>query len=121
LKPGARFVLDFLNRTPTLANLVEHSRRKAGSALVEEHRRYDKKSRRIVKTVRFMQAPLSGEMKKHEPDEEALSESVRAYSPAELKRLIVRAGLQPVAVYGDLKGAEFNEAESERCVWVCEK
>lgn len=107
LKPGGRLVLDFFNRTRVLAALVPRSERKHNGQTIVEERRYNARSKRIVKTIRFS-------------NREVLKESVRAYSATELKRLLIHAGLIPLNVYGDLNGAPYNAKTSARCVWVSE-
>lgn len=107
LKPRGRLVFDFFNAARVLATLVPRSEGMRDGHRIVEHRRYDRKSRRIVKTIQCN----SGERYR---------ESVRAYSAAELKRLLQRSGLKPLKLYGDLNGSKFNAQNSPRCVWVCE-
>jgi len=111
LRPGGRFVFDFFNSKQTLRSLVARSRREipGAQALIEE-RRYDSRSRRLIKHVTF-----EGEKQPHR------TESVRAYSSMELRVLFRRAGFRILARHGDLRGAEFNLNKSLRCVFIAEK
>jgi SAM-dependent methyltransferase len=112
LKPRRLFVLDFLNLASTLAGLVAHSERTVKGARFIEERRYDATSRRLLKTVR----PASAGAQGHE-----VSESVRAYAPAELEALFRRTGFTVVERFGDLHGAPLDEQASPRCVLVGRK
>ncbi len=116
LKPGGRFVFDFFNREHVLANLVARSEAQANGCGIVETRRYDMRSKRIVKTIRISEigAKANGAA-------EILQESIRAYGAGELKAMLICAGFVPLSVHGDLSGGAFNAHESARCVWVCEK
>lgn len=116
LKPGGRFVMDFLNRDAVIARLVKRSESEVNGSRIVETRRYDARSKRIVKTIRIFKPDGSGDVR----GEEMLRESIRAYGPDELKAMLIQAGLTPLSLHGDLKGIAFG-AESQRCVWVCEK
>ena len=114
LKPGGRFVIDFFNRDWVLANLVTRSESNVNGERIVATRRYDKRSKRILKTIRISRGDSANEV-------ETLTESVRAYGAEELKKMLLRAGLRPLRLYGDLSGGAFDSNESSRCVWVCEK
>ena len=107
LTPGGRFVMDFMNSTHTREHLVARNERIYKGVMVIEQRRYDARSRRIIKTV------SSGD--------ETLTESIRAYTPAELSRLLHQAGLNVLSRHGNLCGDSFNEKRSLRCVLVCQR
>ncbi|HLX62126.1 MAG TPA: class I SAM-dependent methyltransferase [Planctomycetota bacterium] len=121
LKPGGRLVLDFFNRAHVLATLVRRSESVEPGRTIVMERRYDAKARRLVKTIRVADGCAEKKGRQECRPAVVLRESVRAYSFAELKRLLVRAGLSPVGLYGDLNGAEFDPETSPRCVWVAEK
>jgi len=111
LKPGATFVMDYLNLKPTLNGLVAESEKCIGTLRLREQRRYDSRSKRIIKRVEALNV-------KGGP---IIRESVRAYSPAELKAMFKRASLNVSALYGDLNGSPFDAAKSPRCVLVAKK
>lgn len=109
LKPGAFFLLDYFNIKRVLKDLVPYSEKQVGSLLLRERRRYHAGSKRLMKTIR-----VAG-------TRDTLRESVRAYTPAELKRMFAKAGLKVVRLYGDLSGAEFDAKTSMRCVVLAQK
>jgi ubiquinone/menaquinone biosynthesis C-methylase UbiE len=111
LKPGAPFVMDYFNLMPTLANLVAESRRKIGTTDIVERRCFVKDTRRLTKVVEARDGECC----------ELLCESVRAYSPRELKTLFKRAGLRVISLFGDLAGSKFDERRSPRCVVFARK
>lgn len=111
LKPGAPFVMDYLNLRATLAALTSASEKTIGTMHLIERRRFDVRRRRLVKTIRTVEGRST----------RLLRESVRAYTPRELAALFSRAGLDVVARYGDLSGARFLPATSPRCVLVARK
>lgn len=119
LRPGARFLLDFFNLRSTLADLVPESKRKVSGETVVETRRYDAAARRLLKEIRI-EAPKAAKGKTRRPPK-VMTESVRAYSPAELEALLLGAGLEIAGRYGTLEGAPFDEAASPRCVLVGRK
>lgn len=121
LKPGGRFVFDFFNREHVLANLVPRSESQANGRRIVETRRYDARSKRIVKTIRISDISRKAAKTQRNGEDEVLQESIRAYSAIELKDMLIRAGLTPLSVHGDLCGGAFSAKESARCVWVCEK
>lgn len=119
LRPGARFLLDFFNLRTTLADLVPESKRKINGETIVETRRHDPAKRRLRKEIRI-EASKGTKGKAKQPPR-VLTESVRAYSPAELEALLLGAGMQIAGRYGTLEGAPFDEAASPRCVLVGRK
>lgn len=109
LKPGARFVLDYLNLRATLSALAASSERIVSGKRVLERRRFDPARRRLIKVIRI------------EGQGRALRESVRAYTPRELAALLRLAGFKVEGRYGDLSGARFNTRLSPRCVLVARR
>lgn len=113
LRPGGRFVIDFLNLPRTLANLQPHNERTSGNDRIVEHRRYDAIRRRLVKDVTVYKN--DGAVRKR------LVESVRAFAPDELIALLEQSGLRVLERCGDLAGAVFSGTDSPRCVLVAER
>ncbi|MCY3020218.1 MAG: methyltransferase domain-containing protein [Planctomycetota bacterium] len=111
LKPGAPFVMDYLNLKPTLAALVPCSERVGSGMRVLECRHFDARRRRLVKTICIARRGRTA----------VLCESVRAYTPRELVAMFRRAGFSIAALYGSLCGAPFNAARSPRCVVAARK
>jgi ubiquinone/menaquinone biosynthesis C-methylase UbiE len=114
LKPGGRFVIDFFNRDWVLANLVPRSESSVNGVRSVVTRRYDRRSKRILKTIRISGSGAASE-------DETLTESVRAYGSGELSTMLIQAGMRPLRLYGDLSGGAFDADASSRCVWVCER
>jgi ubiquinone/menaquinone biosynthesis C-methylase UbiE len=112
LKHGGVLVLDFFNLRPTLKELAPRTVRHMGAAQVVEERRYNRRRKRLEKRIRI-EEPGRATRK--------LRESVRAYTPGELERLIQHAGLTVLQRYGNLRGAPFHAAHSPRCVLVARK
>jgi SAM-dependent methyltransferase len=106
LKPGAPFLMDYLNVELTLANLVRHSIRECGEACVDERRSYDPRRKRLNKISRWT---CEGETC-------IRRESVRAYKRAELHEMLRHAGLMPIKDFGDLSGAAFKAKKTPRLV-----
>jgi ubiquinone/menaquinone biosynthesis C-methylase UbiE len=111
MKPGGRFVMDYLNLKHTLSNLAADSERRVGAAVLREKRVFDKRTRRFKKSIEVRDGGKR----------EVLRESVRAYTPRELKNLFKRAGLIIEAMFGDLEGAAFDETKSPRCIVLARK
>ncbi|HEY3324558.1 MAG TPA: methyltransferase domain-containing protein [Planctomycetota bacterium] len=111
LKPGAPFLLDYMNLKVTLRHLVRESEKSAGRLRLIERRHYNAASRRLTKDVTV----LDGRRK------QVICESVRAYRPAELRKMCARAGLVLQARFGDLAGSKFKENDSARCVLLLRK
>jgi len=110
LKPGGVFVLDHMNPTVTVRELVPRSvDQRDGAELVQE-RSYDPVARRVIKHVTLTGS--DGETRKWH-------ESVRMFEPAELDGMLADAGLQVSARYADFDGGAFDEASSARQVVKC--
>ncbi len=117
LVPGGRFVIDFLNRDQVVPNLVKRSESEHDGCRIVETRRYDTRSKRIIKTIRISGSPHL----ESTTSTEIVRESIRAYNSMELKKLLTQAGLEPLSLHGDLSGESFSKNTSPRCVWVAEK
>ncbi|HYF51495.1 MAG TPA: class I SAM-dependent methyltransferase [Planctomycetota bacterium] len=111
LKPGAPFFMDYLNITHVRRTLVDRSERCVGEMQLCERRWYDPRTRRLNKATRMR---CNGA-------EKLRRESVRAYTRAELTRMLHRAGMKVLKVYGDLSGSRFDARNSPRCVLLARK
>jgi ubiquinone/menaquinone biosynthesis C-methylase UbiE len=111
LKPGAPLVMDFLNIHATLRKLVPSSEKTVGNMTLSERRWHDPRTRRLNKITRFIEGRKVSER----------SESVRAFTAAELAGLFKKCGLRITGRFGDLTGAPFKKMSSPRCVLIGEK
>jgi SAM-dependent methyltransferase len=105
LKPGGRFVLDFLNAPQLRATLVPHDERRVGESVVVQERRISDDGRFVVKTIH-----LSGEG-------HSFMERVRLLERADLERMCAAAGLTVERVLGDYEGGAYDR-RSPRCLIV---
>jgi SAM-dependent methyltransferase len=111
LRPGGRFLIDYLNREYVIANLVEHDERMVSDRRVSSTRRLTDDGRRVTK--RTIVTSPSGEAREY-------FESVRMYTEPEMIEMLRNAGLTDIRVYGALDRAEFGP-ESKRLIAVCNK
>jgi SAM-dependent methyltransferase len=111
LRPGGRFLIDYLNREHVIANLVEQDERVLAGRRVISMRRLTEDGRRVTKRTRVVTPS--------EPTREYF-ESVRMYSEREMVDMLCRAGLCEVQTYGSLNGEAFRP-DSKRLIVVCKK
>lgn len=110
LKPGGLFLLDVSNRDYNLLHLWPNYWRRHGEATLLEETTFDPITSRFTMTFTRAQGT----------DWQSLTQSVRHYTVPELKGMLERAGLSPVAIYGDFDGSEF-ELYSKRMIIVAQK
>ena len=110
LKPGGVFFLDVSNRDYCLLRLWPNSWRHVGRAAVLEETTFDALTSRFTTTFTWAEG---GKW-------ESLTHSVRHYTASELTGMLERAGLAPVAYYGDFEGEEFD-FYSSRLIVIAEK
>ncbi len=113
LRPSGRFLIDFLNREPVLANLRRHEVQEKAGRRIEIERWYDERTRRINKRMTLSAA--SGA-----PPRTYL-ESVRAYSEDEVTIGLRWAGLNVDDVFGNFAGEPYHRDNSERLIIVGHK
>ncbi|SEU18263.1 class I SAM-dependent methyltransferase [Paenibacillus sp. NFR01] len=108
LKPGGRFIVDYLNPRDVITHLVPHSTREDGDTLIDESRRiedgYVKKD--IVLTSRD-----GGEPRRYH-------ERVKLYEERKFRGLIAAAGLQLDAVHGSYEEDAYDAERSKRMIFV---
>lgn len=110
LKPGGLFLLDLSNRDYYLLHLWPNYWRRHGGATILEETKFDPVTCRFKMTFTWAEGG----------DWKSLTHSVRHYTVPELKGMLERAGLAPVAVHGDFDGSEF-ELYSKRLIMVAQK
>lgn len=107
LKPGGRFIIDFLNPEAVIANLVPHSHRMDGDFHIDETRSIEGGfvRKRIVLT---------------EPGKPSRSylEQVKLYGLDDFRRLLEGTGLTIDEVHGRYDASEYVPSESPRLILV---
>jgi len=108
LRPGGRFLLDFLNAVTVEARLVPESREERDGRTYHMQRRIDEG--RVVKDVVIEEEGLTL----------SYSESVRLYNHHDLINLLKGAGLSAIASYGAFDGRDYT-TDAPRCIIVARK
>lgn len=109
LRPGGKFLLDLPNACHVVRTLVRRDVRRLGGKRVIQIRAYNRKTRRMEKTIRVV-SPKG---------EKRFRESVRLYSQREIARMARTAGLR-VSAFMDLAGGPLSPA-SDRMLVIGER
>ncbi|MBN2289780.1 MAG: class I SAM-dependent methyltransferase [Candidatus Glassbacteria bacterium] len=91
LRPGGRFLIDYLNRVQVLDNLVGEDSFENGGYMVRQSRSISPDGLRVEKTV----------LVRGRSGEERYRESVRLFTRQEMQRMLERAGLRVEELFGD--------------------
>jgi len=111
LRPGGRFVVDYLNAAYVAGHLVPESVREHDGYTIRERRWIDAVRRRVNKTTRLYNG------------DDALGEwgeSVQLYEETEFRALLAQGGLEVDRVFGDYTGASMD-AERPRMIVIGHK
>ncbi|WP_310551381.1 class I SAM-dependent methyltransferase [Paenibacillus glufosinatiresistens] len=108
LKPGGRYIIDFLSPEYVAAHLVPHSVREDGETLIDERRRIGDG---YVKKEITLTARAGGEPRHY-------LERVKLYDLEKFSALIKEAGLVIDQVHGSYDEEEYRGAESPRMIFV---
>ena len=108
LRPGGRFLIDFLNRDRVLDRLKDREVQQIGGKEVHIERWYESTTRRIQKRMRLVEA---------DGRSATYLESVRAYDRDEVTIGARWAGLEVDALYGNFNGEPYHR-DSERLMLV---
>lgn len=100
LRPGGRFLLDFLNADQVVANLRERDRRTVGGVEVVQERR-------LVQGGRIVEKRIAIGARDGAPGREFV-ERVRLYRPGELIRMLEGAGLASGPRFGGYDRSPFS-------------
>jgi ubiquinone/menaquinone biosynthesis C-methylase UbiE len=111
LKPGGKFLIDYLSRDFVISHLVEEDEKDLPGLRVHSVRCLTEGCRRVEKTTTVVTD--SGQKRKYH-------ESVRMYSEPEMREMLHASGFERVHSYGALDGRTF-EPHSERLILVAEK
>lgn len=100
LRPGGRFLMDYLNREYVISTLVPSDRRNVEGMEVEQRRWITGNPSEAGEHVRINKQVRIRE----DGAERSYDESVRMYTLEELETLMDRAGLKVTQTYGDFDG-----------------
>lgn len=108
LKPGGKFLIDYMNPDHVTRNLVEKDEKQipGGIRLIQE-RWIDASTRRINKKLTLIK----------DGKESTYKESVRMYSHREMRDMLLKAGLMLKETYGNFDGSEYTH-DSPRMILV---
>lgn len=107
LKPGGRFLLDFLNPAYTAAHLVPHSEREDEGQRIVERRRIE--DGYVIKDIAIT-AP-GGEPRHY-------LERIKLYALDDFRRMLTEAGLELQHVHGDYDEEAYDPDTSRRMILV---
>lgn len=107
LKPGGKFIIDFLNPAHVQRNLVPHSIREDGDHRIDESRRIENGyvMKDIILTSKSHNAPR------------IYHERVKLYSLEKFQAMIESVGLQLEAVHGSYEGETYDAESSTRMIF----
>jgi hypothetical protein len=107
LKKGGWFVLDFMNKSFVLDNFRSTDETIKGGVTIRQNRRFNENENRIEKHIELIK---NGSVKEY-------FESVKLYSPDDLKRFFNSHGMQMKYLFGDYSGRDFS-AVSQRAILI---
>ncbi|RMF62841.1 MAG: class I SAM-dependent methyltransferase [Calditrichaeota bacterium] len=107
LKPGGKFLQDYLNKEFVLETLVPADTREEDGFQIIQERRYNRKEERIEKKITVRE---NGSVREY-------FESVRLYTLAEMRDLLAKTELRLEQTFGDFDGSPFTR-ESPRLILV---
>ena len=111
LKPGGKFLMDYMNPENVARNLVARDEKDIAQGIhVVQERWIDKSPRRINKKITLIK----------EDEESIYRESVRMYSHEEMVKMLSGANLELLETYGDFADSEYNQ-DSARMVLIGRK
>lgn len=107
IKPGGRFIIDFLNPGRVRSTLVPYSERVDEGETIREYRRIEDG---FVKKDIVIQGPVGGERR--------YSEQVRLYEKEDFVRMLDATKLRIDHIYGGYDGSAYDAEESLRLILV---
>lgn len=110
LKPGGRLLLDLSNRDYYLLRLWPKAWRRHGRATILEETNFDPLTGRFSMTFTWAEGA----------NWQSLTHSVRHYTAPELANMLRRAGMLPIAFFGDFDGSDFD-LTSKRLIVVAQR
>nr|WP_275983935.1 class I SAM-dependent methyltransferase [Paenibacillus hamazuiensis] len=110
LKPGGKFIIDFLNPDYVAASLVPESERKEGDMTIRETRRIE--DGYVRKRIAISEP---GEPERH------YQEQVKLYRPEQFMKMMEGTSLEVDHLYGDYNASEYDAKTSPRIILVGHK
>jgi SAM-dependent methyltransferase len=107
LKPGGRFLIDFLNPEAVRSKLVPYSERLEGDITIKEYRRIEDGS--VKKDIVLSEASKA---------ERRYSEQVKLYELNDFFHMLSTTSLEISEVYGDYEGSVYDRVTSARLIMV---
>ena len=111
LKPGGRFLIDFINREATIRRFLAKDWEERGDAVVLHSRRLDFQTGRNQDDITIIERDGS---------RRTTGTAARVYTLAELIAMMGRAGLRFRRAWGDFEGGELS-LDSRRLIVLAEK
>jgi ubiquinone/menaquinone biosynthesis C-methylase UbiE len=109
LKPGGRFIIDFLNPAYVIRHLVPHSVREDGDTLIDESRRIEEGY--VKKDIQLTPKNGGGPSR-------TCRERVKLYTLEDFRSMIAAAGLQLEAVHGSYDEGDYDAESSSRMIFT---
>ncbi|HSJ54284.1 MAG TPA: class I SAM-dependent methyltransferase [Anaerolineae bacterium] len=110
LRPGGALFLDLSNHERLHQQPCPTTWQRHGAAIVLEETRFDPATCRSTTTFTWLEGGQA----------DSITHSVRHYTAPEVAGMLRRAGMEPVALYGDMDGSAFA-AGSKRLIVVARK
>jgi len=107
LKPGGRFLIDFLNPHAVRNQLVPYSERQEGDITIKEYRRIEDGS--VKKEILLTEATK---------EERRYSEQVKLFELSDFVGMLSATSLGISVVYGDYAGSVYDPTTSTRLIMV---
>jgi SAM-dependent methyltransferase len=113
LRPGGRFLFDFINAQWIARDLLEHSSRRSGVYQIVEKRRLESHGKYLVKHATITDTRTG--------EREEVAERLRLYTREDLVTMFTSVGLTIERTFGDYSANPFVEGVSERVIIVAGK
>ena len=113
LKPGGRFLMDYLNRSSVIHSLKPHDLKEENGRRIEQNRWISGNPDVPGEPVRInKRVTIEDEQGKREYEE-----SVRMYTLDELTSMLMDAGIEIERTFGDFNGSPFGDQTPRLVVW----
>lgn len=109
LKPGGRFIIDYMNAEYTINHLIPFSERIVDGTIISETRRI--LSGFVTKEIVIRVQGSNNLTRRY-------SERVKLYSPEKMEVMLTTAGLTLDTIYGNYEGQSYDRKQSPRMIMV---